>query len=343
MAKRKPVNIKDIARLSGASLTTVSLALNRRAARIPESTRRRVLKVAEQLGYRPSRVAQALQSQRAGMIAVLVPPLRHAFADVYFGELISAIHDTISQGGYKLLLEVASPQFIADRTHLDLFDRRFVDGMLCLGVTNRDKYLDDFSGNARPMVVLNNYMRDSELNFVRCDYEQAGYLAATHLLELGHRNIGLIHGAVEVETSWDHRRGLTSALNKAGIRLPAGRMADGCFNEEAGGAAALQIVRDDPAVTALVAGNDKMAIGAISALRAAGYQLPRDISVIGCDDIHQGAYCEPALTTIHTPLYELGQRACHCLMQLIAGDVDRVQEVHPVRLTQRKSTAEARP
>src|SRR5262245_8244619 len=100
MARRR-ISIKDVARESGASLTTVSLVLNDRGDRISAATRQRVLATANRLGYRPNRLAQGLQSQRSGLLAILVPQLRHAFADVYFGELISAVHDYASSAGYK--------------------------------------------------------------------------------------------------------------------------------------------------------------------------------------------------------------------------------------------------
>jgi DNA-binding LacI/PurR family transcriptional regulator len=99
MAKRKAISIKDVARESRASLTTVSLVLNSRAARISHETQQRVLETASRLGYRPSRIAQGLQAQRSGFLAILVPQLRHAFADAYFGELISAVHDYASEAG----------------------------------------------------------------------------------------------------------------------------------------------------------------------------------------------------------------------------------------------------
>lgn len=354
MAKRKAVSIKDVARESGSSLTTVSLVLNKRDRRISEATRDRVLEAVQRLGYRPSRLAQGLQSQRTGFLAILVPQLRHAFADAYFGELISAIHDHARSAGYKVLLEVADEDFLSVRQHLELFDRHFVDGILCLGVTNRDTYLGDFEGNvakaaareqrspAHPVVIVNNYLAGHRLNFVRCDYHQAGRMACEYLLKLGHRQIALIHGAAEVQTTHDYRAGIEEALADAGLKLPSQRIEDGFYTEEGGAEAAVKLMKRDKHVTAIITGNDKMAIGAISGLKQAGLRVPDDVSVIGCDDMHQAAFCDPPLTTVHTPIYELGERACECLLDLIQGKVGVVEETHPVTMSVRKSASAPR-
>ncbi|MBN2559550.1 MAG: LacI family DNA-binding transcriptional regulator [Phycisphaerae bacterium] len=339
MAKRKAISIRDVARESQASLTTVSLVLNQRARRISRATQDRVLETASRLGYRPSRLAQGLQAQRSGFLAILVPQLRHAFADAYFGELISAIHDYASDANWKILLEVAHPAFIKVNEHLELFDRHFVDGILCLGVTDKDTWLRDFAGGHRPMVVVNNYLPDHGLNHVRCDYYRGGQLAARHLLDLGHRHIGMIRGASEVQTTWDLRRGLEETLTEAGLSLPDVRTEDGLYTEEGGAAAAIALLKRAPQLTALLAGNDKMAIGAISGLKEAGHHVPREVSVLGCDDMHQAAFCDPPLTTVHTPIYEVGQRACQRLLDLIEGNVEHVAETLPVSLTVRKSAS----
>jgi len=342
MAKRKTVSIKDVARESGSSLTTVSLVLNKRDRRISEATRDRVLATVERLGYRPSRLAQGLQSQRTGFIAILVPQIRHAFADAYFGEIISAIHDHARSAGYKVLLEVADDVFLDSNQHVELFDRHFVDGILCLGVTNRDTYLSVLRERARPLIVVNNYLADQPLNFVRCDYHEAGRLACKYLLDLGHKNLALIHGAAEVQTTHDLRAGMEAAIKKAGLSLPTDRVQDGLYTEEGGAAAAVALMERDSAVTAIVAGNDKMAIGAISGLKDIGLRVPADVSVVGCDDIHQAAFCDPPLTTIHTPIYEIGRRACERLLALLEGHVLSVEETHPVSITIRKSAAAPR-
>ncbi len=342
MAKRKSVSIRDVARESKASLTTVSLILNNRTCRISQQTRERVMGAAERLGYRPSRLAQGLQSRRAGFFGVIVPQLRHAFADAYFGEIISAIQETASRHAYKVILEVAHEQYVATKQHLELFYRDYVDGVLLVGVTNRDAYLKDFAGGEHAALIVNNYLPKIDLNHVVCDYGQAGRLAAELLTGLGHRNIALIRGATEVQTVADLRRGFAEGLKAAGISLPETRVEDGLYTEEGGADAARRLFEHTPSITGILAGNDKMAIGAIAGLKGMGLRVPEDVSVIGCDDMHLAEFCDPPLTTVHTPLFEVGQRACEALFQLVNGKASRVKEVHPVRMTMRKSACPPR-
>ena len=336
MPKRKSVSIKDVARESQASLTTVSLVLNKRDRRISPATRERILATVDRLGYRPSRLAQGLQAQKSGFLAILVPQLRHAFADAYFGELISAIHERAREAECKILLEVADSSYIDQRQHLEIFDRHVIDGMLCLGVTNNDHYLREFVSPDRPMVVVNNYIPGLELNYVKCDYADAGRLAGRYLRDIGHARVGLIHGAREVQTTLDLQHGFEEAL---GQKLAATSLEDGLYTEEGGAAAAIRLLKREPELTAVFAGNDKMAIGAMSGLKSLGLRVPEDVSVVGCDDMHSAAFCDPPLTTVHTPIYELGRRACGLLLDLINGEVETVREMHPVSLTVRKSAS----
>ena len=342
MAKRKGISIRDVARESGASLTTVSLVLNNRECRISDETRQRVIRTVDRLGYRPSRLAQGLQAQRSGLLAVLVPQLGHVFADPYFGELICAIQETAAGAGYKLLLEVVNEAYIKSEEHLELFRRHYVDGMLCLGVTNFDAYLGEFAAAGHPMVVVNNYLPDIRLNHVICEYEEAGRIAGRHLADLGHREIGLIHGAPEVQTTNDLRRGLELELGSCGIKLLDDRIEDGLYTEEGGAQAAVNLMNRVPGITAIFGGNDKMAIGAMSALKASGFSVPGDVSVMGCDDMHQAAFCDPPLTTVHTPLDDVGERACRALLELVDGKREAVADTCPVSLTLRQSTCAPR-
>jgi len=342
MAKRKAVNIKDVARESNASLTTVSLVLNKRDERISSETRERILATVDRLGYRPSRIAQGLQSQRSGFIAILVPQIRHAFADVYFGELISAIHESANEAGYKVMLEVANAQFIGSRQHLELFDRHYVDGILCMGITNNDDYVCDFEDGARASILVNTSRPGNRLNYVRCNYRDAGAIAGRYLLELGHRRIAMIHGAREVQTSIELQQGFTDALKESGVKLLPRQLEDGLYTEEGGAAAALALMKRDPSLTAIFVGNDKMAIGAISSLKQSRRRVPQDVSVVGCDDIHQAVFCDPPLTTVHTPIFDVGKTACCRLFELIEGKIKRVEETHPVRMTVRQSAVAPR-
>ncbi len=339
VARSKPVSIREVARESGVSLTTVSLILNKGDQRISEATRRRVLATIDRLGYRPNRLAQGLQNRRSHILAILVPGLKHAFADVYFGELISGIYDEASRLGYKILLEVATAGFVRQRKYIELFDQCFIDGLLFVGAHEQHRFLHDLASRQYPVLIVNNYFAQERLDYVVCDYAAAARLAAQHLFALGHRRVGMIRGAVEVQTAMDARDAFVETCRQLGTTVSDDLIADGLYTEEGGGAAVEELLRREPRLTAIFAGNDKMAIGAIRRLHQLGKRVPDDISVVGCDDIHQAAFVTPPLTTVRTPLYDLGKRSAQCMIDLIRRKVKQCHEILPVELVTRESTA----
>jgi DNA-binding LacI/PurR family transcriptional regulator len=163
-----------------------------------------------------------------------------------------------------------------------------------------------------------------------------------YLLQLGHRAVGLINAAPEVRTAVDRHEVYEEKFLAAGITPLKGWYCDGRFTEEGGAAAAEAILKTHPEVTALFAGNDKMAIGAMHYLHRSGMKVPQDISVVGFDDMHHSAFVTPSLTTVHLPLYEAGVTACDRLIERILGKTETVAEILPTYLVVRESTALAK-
>lgn len=334
---KKRCTIKDIAEQSGVSLSTVSLVLNGNT-RISAATRDRVHKTMERLGYQPNRMARALAWKHTRTLAVLVPQLRHTFADVYFGEIVSGIYDKASKLGFKVLLEVARSEFIDSKEYLRLYDQKFVDGVLFIGSSSKHRFLSAFVDRSRPFLLVNNYSKEHDLNYVVSNYRYGAWQATQHLVRLEHRRIGFIAGGLnEIQTSQDIFESFQEVLAERKIQFDPKLVADGWLTEEGGMNAAAEILRADPEVTAIFALNDKMAFGAIKKLNQLGKRVPEDIAVVGFDDVPQASYFIPSLTTVHQPLYEIGKQSCERLIELIHGKVDRVQEVLPIYLTVRES------
>ncbi len=336
------MNLRDVARLAGVSVATVSMVINDNP-RISRATHMRVQRLIERLGYRPNRLAQSLSSKYTQVLAILLPALRHAFADAYFGELISGICDRAGKLGYKVILEQAKPEFIRARHHIEIFERRYVDGILALGVNDRHHFLKDFSEGYYPLVVVDNLFSQWKLDYVMCDYRSGAEQVMNYLLQLGHRQIGLICAAPEIRTTRDVRDSYQAKLQTVGIEPVETMVADGKFTEEGGAAAARAILEKHPDVTALFAGNDKMALGALHQLTRQGLRVPQDISIVGFDDLKHASFITPSLTTVHLPLYEVGVLACERLIERVHGNVDRVAETLPTHLVVRESTGLAKP
>lgn len=318
VARPPRASIRDVARESGVSLTTVSLVLNKNDARISDATRQRVLGAMEKLSYTPSRLARGLPNRRAKTLAVLVPALQHAFADVYFGEIISGIYEAAAERGFHIVLEVARREYVRRKEYMTLLDDCSVDGILFIGATEEHKWLSEFDGTTKPMLVVNNHFKQWTLQCVACDYPQAGRMAADHLIELGHKRIGHISGPSDmVLTSQELTDAFLERLSDHGVRLDSRLVVDGQFLVETGRLACEELLKRDPKLTAIFCANDKMALGAYQALRAAGMAPGKDVSVMGCDDIPSAALADPPLTTIRMNFFEVGAAACRRLLEVI--------------------------
>lgn len=342
----RAVNLRDVASAARVSVATVSMVLNNNP-RISRATHARVQRVMDKMGYQPNRLAQSLSSKYTNVLAVLLPDVQRAFADAYFGEVLSGICERANKLGYKLMIEQAKPAFIRDRKHLEIFDRRYVDGVLCLGTVDDQDYLADFDPTTYPAVIVDNNpdlsrLGKLEVDHVMCDYESGAVQVMNYLLQLGHRKIGLIPGVETIATS---RRVIEIFQNKlagVGVTSDSTWIECGSYTEEGGAEAARQLLDRHPDLTAIMAGNDKMAIGAMHLLTRLGRDVPREISITGFDDLHHAAFVNPSLTTVHLPLYQVGSLATDRLIERVHGRTEAVNDVVPTHLVVRDSTGIAR-
>lgn len=338
---RKPVSLRDVAREAKVSVATVSMVLNDNP-RISRATHLRISRIIERLGYQPNRLAQSLSSRYTRVLAVMLPALRHAFADAYFGELISGICDRAGKLGYKVMLEQAKPEFIKEHKHIQIFERRYVDGLLVLGMNDRCHFLEEFKDNRYPLCVVDNYFRQWGLDHTVCDYRGGAEQVMNYLLQLGHRQIACVFAAPEIQTARDLLDVYRRRLSEAGGMINDTWVEDGKFTEEGGADATARLLARHPDLTAIFCGNDKMAIGALHYLAGQGIRVPQDVSVVGFDDLPHAAFISPTLTTVHLPLYQVGALSVERLLDRIHGRADKVAESLPTHLVVRNSTAMVR-
>ena len=339
MVKRKPT-IKDIAKACDVSLSTVSLVLNN-SPRISEETRRRVLAAVKKQGYVRNVHAQGLVSRSSRVLSVAVPDLSHVFADIYFGEIVSGVYDHASAEGYKMLLDIAGENFIESREYLNILQTRRADGMLFIASSVNDVYLRDLEKEDYPFLLVNHYFPDSSLDFLSVDYKACARTAADHLLQLGHRRIGLIAGT-NTFTGLDFRDAFIARCRKAGLGEADVPCEESEWDQEGGFEAARRLLAEKPDLTAIMGTNDRMAIGAMRYLHTHAARIPDDVSVMGMDDTKAGRFTTPGLTTIRLDLYEIGRQACARLLEMVQGRRSSCQEFIQASLVERESTAPAR-
>ena len=249
-----------------------------------------------------------------------------------------------------MLLEQASDAYVAGRKHIELFERRYVDGVLLLGVFDRHTFVYDLTERELPAVVVDNVLpphADSGAvpDHIVSEYGRGAGQALNYLRQLGHRAVGLLRDAGgQIATARQFEAAWRDDSLRAGVdpaRLD-GLCDDGQFTERGGAAAVARLMKRNGDMTALLCMNDKMAIGAMHWLDRHGVRVPGDVSVVGFDDLPQSAFVNPSLTTIHLPLYEVGRLACRRLIERVQGRPAGVAETLKTHLVVRDSTAMAR-
>ncbi len=331
--------IKDIARECGVSLSTVSLVLNNNP-RISQSTREKVLAAVQKHQYQPNAFARSLASQSSRALSIVVPHLNHVFADTYFGEIVSGIYEHATELGYKIMLEVADKTFTQSEEYINLMKSKRVDGLLIIGSSIHDEYLFQLEKTEYPYLLVNHYFPGSSMNFISADYVRSAELAAEHLTGYGHRKIGILCGT-NTNTATDFRDTFMKSCKAAGLKDDDMVWADGWFTEQGGYEGTQWMLERHPDITAIMAGNDKMAIGALRCLNRQGISVPGKISVMGMDDVPAAEFTTPGLTTIRHDLYQLGQKSVEGMIALFKKERPQVQDILPVDLIQRESTGPA--
>jgi LacI family transcriptional regulator len=330
------VTAMDVARLAGVSQPTVSLVLGGNPqARIAPDTRERVLRAAEELGYRPNLLARGLSQRRSYAIGILVPDLSNPF----FADVISGAERVLSRAGYALLVSEASDDSAPSR--LEALQSRLIDGVLLdatVAAMIAPSVLDELN------VVLVDEPSDRWPN-VASDAEAAGRLAAEHLLSLGHQSFAFIGPATTARSIRLRERGFVVALRSSGFMLPSDRLRRAPATAAGGREATRALLAGRRRPTGIFCANDLIAVGALKACSDAGVGVPAQVSVVGCDDIEMARLVTPELTTVEVRARELGARAARLLVQRLEGEQPRRSRpgrVLPVRLVRRASTGEAR-
>jgi len=331
----RPVTAHDVARAAGVSQATVSLVLGGNPrARIAAATREKVLKAAEELGYRPNILARGLVRGRSYALGVIVPDL----ANPFFLDVVRGIERVAADEGYAVLL--CDARDTGATRHLEALRARQVDGVI-LDASGADSLPDDVVTDLN--VVVADRPTD-RFPGVASDAEAAGRLAAEHLLGLGHREVALIGPASEEHAFRMRERGFAKALRAAGAALPSTRLRRAPATV-AGGEAAMRalLAAKGPRPTGVFCANDLVALGALRACAAAGVRVPEEMSVVGCDDIEMARVVTPELTTVAVPARELGARAARLLLRQIEGKPEtRPGKLLPVKLMPRGTTAPPR-
>lgn len=326
----------DIASVAGVSTGLVSRVLNDDpATRATAETRKRILKVAAELGYRPHYAARALKFARTNTISLVVPDLTNAL----FTELMRGVEDECSRIGYAVLL--GRSEQLTDRTQISrLLDEGRVDGFLLQGRDDETtQSLTRLVGQA-PVVLINAQIA-SRPGSVMIDDRAAARVATEYLLGRGHHTIGLVNGLTTSLTARRREQGYRQAIAAVGITPARTHVSHLGYTVSSAAPALESIMRRNNPPTALLVANVNAALGVLTRARQLGLRVPEDLSVIAIHDAWTAEHSWPALTTVKVPLYDLGTQAVNALHDRLAGarGVDSIVNTVPPRIVERESVA----
>lgn len=303
--------MREVANRAGVSKTTVSHVLNQTRF-VEAETVKRVQGAMDELGYRPNRLARSLRRQETQTIALITPDN----ANVYWAEFARIVEKAGFTAGYTVFLCNSEWSMEREHQYVETLLERQIDGIILAATHNSQSVLDKVAAARLPIVVVNKTPVEPKVSSVRVNEFYGGYLAGAHLLQLGHRCVGYLNTRQEysVETRVS---GFLHAFTEAGLDATALPTAEGDFSYASGEAGVYELLRQQPALTAIFAVNDNMALGAYKGLRRLKRRIPEDISVVGFDNIVYATALSPELTTVAQPIHQLGETACRLLLNKI--------------------------
>ena len=313
----RPARIKDVAARAGVSLKTVTNVVHERPY-VASDTRQRVLAAIDELDYRPSMVGRQLQSGRSNILTLAVPRID----EPYLGSLAHALIAAATPRGYTVLIDETGGRPERERQASEGYPGHGIDGVIFSAIALDPQHLAAVS-NRSPLVLLGERVPGSSADYVAIDNEQSAREVVRHLLGLGRRHIAFVGDQPGRPTTVGaaRRRGYGHELEEAGVGVSPGRVVGADrFTREEGAELVTALWQLDASVDAVVCASDLLAIGAMRALRQLGVRVPDDVAVTGWDDVVDGRYCSPSLTTVATDLALLAEQTLDALTRRVEGD-----------------------
>ena len=333
---KQRITIEEVARLAGVSTATVSRVLSRPEV-VRDQTREQVMAAIAKLDYQPDAAARALASGRTHTVGCVIPTLDHAI----FARSTQAMQTTLAQAGYQLL--VASHEYnpVTEFELVRALQQRGVDSLVLVGTDHAPRLWKALSAWRKPTLLT--WSCDPRLPSLGFDNEGAAQMAASHLLELGHKCIGVISGlTAHNDRARSRIDGVRKSLTQAGLSLPPTLVTEQAFNLEGGRLGLRKLMASRHKPSAIFCGNDLLAVGALLEAQRMGLHVPNDLSICGIDNLEIAEAINPGLTTVNLPTQDLGRLAAKFMLSTISGEVIATQSLLPFELVIRGSTSSPR-
>lgn len=331
------VTIYDVAREANVSMATVSRVVNGNP-NVKPATRKKVLEVIERLEYRPNAVARGLASKKTTTVGVIIPDV----ANIFYAELARGIEDIATMYKYNIILSNSDQNVNKELHLLNTMLGKQVDGIVVMSQNITEEFVQELNRSPVPIVLAGSIESSNSLPSVNIDYRQATFDATTHFINQGHKNIAFAMGPMRDLINHGHKVvGYKEALEKAGLEFKEEYVIEGEYTYDSGLEAWKKLKQLNPRPTAVVSGDDEMALGVLHGAQDDGLSIPKDLEVITSDNTKLTLMVRPQLTTIVQPLYDIGAVSMRLLTKYM--NKEKVQEnivVLPHRLEMRGSTKE---
>ena len=307
-------NLKDVAKIAGVSVSTVSRALNGKSC-VNEETKKRIMDAVEQTNYRPNIISKSLKMGKSNTICLLVSTIQNPI----FAEITQGVEDTARKSGYIVVLCNTDEDEAIEREYIENMKTRWVDGFIICSAVNSSQYIKRLRGEGFPVVMVNRFDKEDEKNVdtVGVENYQAAYDATRYLIQTGHRRIALGCGSEELYLYRERYRGYREALEDAGISYDDGLVMRETYSQECFYQLTKKLMSAGDPPDAIFALSDPIAFRIMHALHDMNLNIPNDIAVIGFDNVELSSMVEPPLTTVSQPLYDLGCAAAKSLIRQI--------------------------
>ncbi|MCR5160796.1 MAG: LacI family transcriptional regulator [Lachnospiraceae bacterium] len=345
----RKVTLKDIADRVGVSTATVSYVLNGKEQYISREIKERIFTAVKEMGYYTNMNAKSLVSKRSRLIGIVVPQTEgretQLFANNFYSEIVSIVEYIARDNGYQIIITGMD----LNDNYIRIAHERGLDGIIAIGVY-QNEFFDQLGNTDIPIVIIDSYCRSGKYLNIRIDDEEGSYIAAKHLIDKGHRNIGFLCGHIQQNGVMQKRYiGYQRALTEAGIDLNDRYVFEGTVNYHSGLELSERVAKELPRLTGVVCSADILAIGLMKGLSARKIRVPEDISLIGFDDLEICRYLSPGLTTIRQQIASKGRIAMEKLLEAIEKRISSPDEeekfedvVLPVELIERDSVREVK-
>ncbi len=327
--------IREVAKRAGVAPITVSRVVNQ-SGYVSQDVRERVEKAIAELHYIPNALGTSLRSNRTHILALILSDVTNPF----WTTVARGVEDAANESGYYVVLCNTDESQAKQNQYVNVMLKKRVDGFLLVPAESNDGTIETIVHQQVPVVVLDRRVISQSVDVVRADSTDGAYRLTRHLIDQGHRRIAIVTGPRDVSTARDRVFGYRQAMDEAGLKINESQIYWGKFAQSHGYESTQSVLSSTPRPTALVTGNNFIAVGAMHALRGAGIQVPHGMAVVTFDDFPPGLSFDPFLTTAVQPAYEMGYRATQLLLaRLLGKTTDPCEEiVLPVEITVRSSS-----